>query len=210
MAGGDENSSVDMGTFIAKVTRLRHETKAHVAIVHHGTKASNGTIPRGHSSLTGADDALIEVMKQADGTRCASVIHAKDDVDGDRHGFTLDRAELGTDDDGDPIATLIVTETVGSPLKVGPAVNLTPNEQIALRCLDQSLTADGILATVGNNFEERRVTKAECWKACFYRDGKPDESTDTKLKAFNRSRDGLISKQRVASQNEFVWRPEMW
>jgi RecA-family ATPase len=53
MAGGDENSPGDMGAFIVNVTRLRHETKAHVAIVHHGTKASNGTTPRGHSSLTG-------------------------------------------------------------------------------------------------------------------------------------------------------------
>lgn len=110
MAGGDENAPGDMGLFVKNVSELRHETEAHVAIVHHGTKGSNGSTPRGHSSLTGADDALIEVMKLADGTRTATVIHAKDDADGDRHGFKLDRVDLGRDPDGDPITTLIVAE----------------------------------------------------------------------------------------------------
>ena len=110
MGGGDENAPGDMGTFIKNVGGLRHETQAHIAIIHHGTKASSGSTPRGHSSLTGADDALIEVVKLDDGTRTATVIHAKDDADGDRFGFTLERVELGRDDDDDPIATLIVEE----------------------------------------------------------------------------------------------------
>jgi hypothetical protein len=49
---------------LALVRRCGQETGAHVAIVHHGNKASNGTNPRGHSLLIGADDALIEVVKQ--------------------------------------------------------------------------------------------------------------------------------------------------
>ena len=69
-----------MGQFIVNVTEVRHETGAHVAIVHHGTKASNGSSPRGHSCLTGADDALVEVVKLDDGSRVATVAHAKDDV----------------------------------------------------------------------------------------------------------------------------------
>jgi AAA domain len=210
MAGGDENSPMDMGTFIANVTCLRHETKAHIAIIHHGTKASNGSRPRGHSSLTGADDALIEVMKQADGTRFATVVHAKDDADGDRHGFQLDRADLGTDADGDPITTLTVTELADPPPRVPPPTKLTDNEDIALLCLDQSLKADGVLATVGEDFEERKVTTAACWKTWFYRSGMPDEAADTRLKAFKRARDGLISKKRVGSWDDFVWRPEVW
>jgi AAA domain/Primase C terminal 2 (PriCT-2)/Bifunctional DNA primase/polymerase, N-terminal len=115
MAGGDENSPVDMGQFVANVTRLRVETTAHIAIVHHGTKASNGSAPRGHSSLTGADDALIEVAKLEDGTRTAVVVHSKDDADGDRFAFGLEHVELGIDDDGDPITTLIVEEKLEVP-----------------------------------------------------------------------------------------------
>jgi hypothetical protein len=199
-----------MGAFIANLTRLRHETNAHIAVVHHGTKASNGSSPRGHSSLPAADDALIEVVKQTDGTRYANVVHAKDDADGDRYGFILDPVELGTDGDGDPITTLIVTETIGAPVKCEAQPKISPNEQIALDCLDQSLKADSILATVGADFEERPVTTAVQWKRWFDRCGKPGEPADTRLKAFNRSRDSLISKRRVVSQNNYVWRPEAW
>ena len=84
MAGGDENSPQDMGVFVKNVAEIRHLTGAHIAIVHHGTKASNGSTPRGHSCLTGADDALIEVLKLDDGSRVATVVHAKDDADGMR------------------------------------------------------------------------------------------------------------------------------
>jgi hypothetical protein len=51
---------------------------------------------------------------------------------------------------------------------------------------------------------------ALCWKAWFYRSGMPDETAGTRRKAFNRARNGLISKGRVISQDNFVWRPEVW
>ena len=35
---GDEKAARDMGGFVASVDRLRAETGAHVAVVHHGTK----------------------------------------------------------------------------------------------------------------------------------------------------------------------------
>ena len=210
LAGGDENSSVDMGSFIRNVAELRHLSGAHIAIVHHGTQATNGSKPRGHGSLTGADDALIEVAKLADGTRTATVVHAKDDADGDRFGFKLEPANLGTDPDGDPITTLTVTALTEPGEAPGKAVRLTDNEQIALACLDRAIAAEAVLATVGDNFEERRVATATSWRAWFYQKGKPDESQDTKLKAFNRARDGLIAKGRVTCQDSFVWRPETW
>jgi RecA-family ATPase len=209
MAGGDENSPQDMGIFVANVAQLRHDTQAHIAIIHHGTKASNGSTPRGHSSLTGADDALIEVLKLDNGSRVAAVVHCKDDADGDRHGFKLDRVELGTDDDGDPITTLIVTETDQATAREKPAT-LTDNEKVALRTLDQAMKANGILATVGDDNEERKVARASDWRAWFYREGKPGESQDTKQKAFKRAAGSLLAKEKVATRDDFVWRPEVW
>lgn len=210
MAGGDENSSVDMGLFIKNVTALCHYTSAHIAIVHHGTKGSNGSAPRGHGSLEGADDALIEVAKQADGTRTATVVHAKDDADGDRFGFKLEQAELGVDEDGDPITTLTVTELLDPPSLGAKPVSLTNNEKIALHCLEEAMKADGMLAIVGEAIEERPVVTAASWRAWFYRTGKPDDSQETKQKAFIRARDGLLSKRKVASQDDYVWRPDSW
>jgi RecA-family ATPase len=110
LAGGDENSSQDMGALVLFMADLRHETKAHIAAVHHGTKLSGGSNPRGHSCLTGADDALIEVARNDNGSRTAKVVHAKDDADGQEFGFRLEVVDLGSDSDGDPITTLIVEE----------------------------------------------------------------------------------------------------
>jgi hypothetical protein len=205
MAGGDENSPQDMGTFIHNVTELRHDTGAHVSIVHHGTKASNGSNPRGHSSLTGADDALIEVLKLNDGSRIATVVHAKDDPDGMRWGFALEGVELGRDGDGDAITTLIVAEAHEPPTVRDKPIKLSNNEQIAHQCLQKAIDASATLAAVGDDFRERAVVTENEWRLWFYREGKPGEEQHTKVVAFARAKDGLLAKSRVASQHDFCW-----
>jgi len=185
----------------------RPETKVHVAAVHPGSKASNGTTPRGHSCLTGADDALIEVTKHDDGARSARVVHATDDADGDTFSFRLDRVDLGEDEDGDPITTPIVEETHAADAANATRQRVTGNEATALRMLDSALlhhpqrvfTDDGT---------ERHAVHIERWRECFYRDGKPGVSKDTQKKAFQRVCDSLLNKQRIASRDGFIWRPD--
>lgn len=60
LAGGDENSSVDMGAFVKHADRLRAAAGAHVMVVHHsGKDVSKGA--RGHSLLRAATDTEIEI-----------------------------------------------------------------------------------------------------------------------------------------------------
>ena len=205
MAGGDENSPQDMGTFVMNVTELRHSTGSHVAIIHHGTKASNGTNPRGHSSLTGADDALIEVAKLEDGSRTATVIHAKDDPDGMRWGFALDRVDLGEDDDGDAITTLIVNERIEAPAINPAAPKPSSNEKIALQSLQKAINASPILAIVTDDNVQRAVTTEAIWRERFYTEGKPGDTAHTKLVAFNRAKIGLLAKELIAAERDYVW-----
>jgi predicted transcriptional regulator len=63
MAGGDENSSKDMGALIAAADALCRATGATVLLVHHTPR--NGDNLRGHTSLEGAVDTAIRV-KQTD------------------------------------------------------------------------------------------------------------------------------------------------
>lgn len=210
IAGGDENSPEDMGLFVRNISDIKQKTKAHLAVIHHGTKASNGSRPRGHSSLEGADDALIEVQKLEDGSRLATVVHAKDDADGMRWGFALDVVGLGTDDDDDAITTLIVQEMLEAPAKAEKAPKLNANEQIALACFDKAIKAEGIIATVGENHEERQVLQEEAFRRWFYREAKPGENKNTKRQAFNRAVDGLQAKGRLACRDSMMWRPEVW
>jgi 5S rRNA maturation endonuclease (ribonuclease M5) len=210
IAGGDENSSQDMGVFIGSISDIKCATKAHVAVIHHGTKASNGSRPRGHSSLEGADDALVEIQKLEDGSRVATVVHAKDDADGMRWGFTLDVVELGIDDDGDAITTLIVREMTEAPERAEKAPSLTKNEQIALACFDKAMKAEGILATVGEDHEERQVVQELGFRRWFYAEAKPGENQNTKRQAFNRAVEGLQAKGRLACRDSLIWRPDTW
>lgn len=206
MAGGDENSPQDMGGFVANVGEIRHLTQAHIAIVHHGTKASNGSNPRGHSCLTGADDALVEVVKLEDGSRIATVVHAKDDADGMRWGFSLGAVELGTDQDGDPITTLVVEEKVEAPASApGAGQHISDGLQIGLKTLHAAMKAHAVVATVGEGHAEQAVVTEADWRAWYYREGKPGEAQETKQKAFRRLVDGLLAKNLVGSWDGFVW-----
>lgn len=88
MAGGDENSSKDMGAFIAGVDLVKRETGACVFVVHHsGKDAAAGA--RGHSSLLGALDTELEVKNAGDGIVMLANSEQKDHAEADSLRFVL-------------------------------------------------------------------------------------------------------------------------
>ncbi|WP_340264909.1 AAA family ATPase [Sphingobium mellinum] len=96
--GAEENTSQDMGQIIASAKRLASEVNGLVIFVHHsGKERSRG--PRGHSSLLGAMDAVIEVVKEASG-RSWSIRKAKDDSGDEARDFDLIPYEVGHDSEG--------------------------------------------------------------------------------------------------------------
>jgi hypothetical protein len=210
LAGGDENSPKDMGTLIANVGDIRYKTKAHVAVIHHGTKASEGRSPRGHGNLDGAYDALVEVVKTSEGKRYAKLVKAKDDADGVQWDFDLDIVNLGTDEDGDVITTLIVNEKKEAATAKMELKNLTKNEQLALSILDKAIKAESTLVGVGEDGAERPVVAEAIWRKWFYAEALADKSQDTKEQAFRRAGDGLETKGQIIRRNNFVWRPDVW
>lgn len=61
MPGGEENSAKDMGVVIAHLDRIREQTGAAVAVVHHtGKDAARGM--RGSNALHGAVDTSLEIV----------------------------------------------------------------------------------------------------------------------------------------------------
>lgn len=116
LAGGDENSSVDMGNIVNNFDKLRDFTQAHLMVVHHSGK-NQAAGARGHSLLRAATDTEIEV---ADG-----LIEAKKQRDLDKNwssGFVLDVVTLGVDGDGDPVTSCtvrLVSRHEGADVAVG-------------------------------------------------------------------------------------------
>ena len=110
MAGGNENSSEDMGALIRNMDIIREATGACVLFIHHcGKDAARGA--RGHSSLRAAVDTEIEV--QADkktGVRTAKVEKQRDLQDGDVFAFMLEPVVVGQNPRGRDVTTCLVVE----------------------------------------------------------------------------------------------------
>ncbi|SFH08709.1 AAA family ATPase [Methylobacterium gossipiicola] len=97
LAGGDENSSVDMGAIVRNLDRLRAASGAHLAVVHHtGKDAARGA--RGHSLLRAATDTELEVAGGRLITR-----KQRDTEERVNLGFRLDSIKVGQDCEGHSI-----------------------------------------------------------------------------------------------------------
>ena len=66
----------------------------------------------------------------ADGTRLATVVHAKDDADGLRWSFKLEPVTLGIDEDNEPITTLRVVESAEAPERAERSEPISDNLRI--------------------------------------------------------------------------------
>jgi hypothetical protein len=109
MAGGDENSSKDMGKVLSAAKALQHAIGGLVILVHHtGKDASRGM--RGHSSLLAALDVAIEV-KRHENHRTWHLAKARDAEDGVAGAFLLEKVELEPDSKGRPRSSIVVVQT---------------------------------------------------------------------------------------------------
>jgi RecA-family ATPase len=78
---GSENNPEDMGGFIRAADAIREAFNCLVIVIHHCPLV--GGRPRGHTSLSGADDVQISVEKNADnGIITVKIVHMKDDEAG--------------------------------------------------------------------------------------------------------------------------------
>jgi len=106
IAGADENSSKDIGIFVANAERIGVATHSLVIAVHHSGKDVERGM-RGSSALHGAADAEWEVGSDDAGKR-VRVAKMKEGEDNLSWRFRLRKVEVGADEDGDPVTSLIV------------------------------------------------------------------------------------------------------
>lgn len=140
MGGGDENSAVDMGKFIANVDLLRSATGATVVAIHHTGKDENRGA-RGHSSLLGALDT--EILVKSNGQIESTKQRDLPELETVAAFVLLDRG-IGSDPDGRPLGSAIVAYrnrsdfSADMPLTVGEERML-----VALRTAVDAVKATG-------------------------------------------------------------------
>lgn len=140
MAGFDENSSADMGAAIGGAQQLASQVEGLVILIHHSGKDPTKGM-RGHSSLLGAVDASIEVNPKPGG-RSWKVRKSKDGEAGQEYDFDLQYVSLGLDDDGQPVGSCVVRQTVHSQ---APAVRpVQGTHRIAVMSKLQTIMSNGV------------------------------------------------------------------
>jgi hypothetical protein len=136
MAGGDENSSVDMGALVKHFDALRAATDAHLMVIHHtGKDKAKGA--RGHSLLRAATDTEIEVTEGV-----VSVTKQRDLEKDWQTGFRLESVVLGVDAADRPVSSArVVLETVaagpGKGRSTAVRMPLTKQEQRIIEAIER-------------------------------------------------------------------------
>jgi hypothetical protein len=201
---GDENSAADMGRLVANLDRLRAETGAHVAVVHHtGKDVSRGG--RGSSALLGAIDTAIEVSRDGTGIITAEVNKQRDGDALESLAFRLKRIEIGKDEDGDPITSCIVEPTDDAP--ENRRLKLTGHKKTVFEALHEAIIDCGETAPANGHLPDgKRVVRTETWR----RFAEPrmivsGQNSDTKRRTFDRAARGLQGLGLIG-----VWQDQVW
>jgi hypothetical protein len=133
LAGGDENSSMDMGSLIKAVDYIMRATRAHTSLVHH--TPLNKDRMRGHGSVLGAVDMTAQVKK--DGAIVQIAADKGNDLpDKPEFEFQFQSVDLGVN----PRTGFMTTAPV--LVEVAPwEIDLTPEQQAVIDRLEK-LAAD--------------------------------------------------------------------
>lgn len=172
---GDENSTSDMTRFIAAIDQLKAQWSGCSVIVVHHSGLADTKRARGSSALLGAADAEFRVESNATGPAlfCTAM---KDAAPGPAMQFEL--VEAGRS---------VALEYTGEPSGKGAGKPITPTEQMAFDAW-RAVAVDG-------------CANLEAWRAAFYERHTSDKP-DTRLKAFNRGREGLVERTMLESDDD--------
>jgi hypothetical protein len=209
--GGNENASEDMGAFITAAGAIQQRYDSALLVVHHaGKDATKGL--RGHSSLLGAVDTELEIIRIEDAPK--GILHIskqKDGEDGQRMGFQMVTVDIGTSALGFESVTSLALELDGEmdvnqqrkqpvpPDRTGGGANT----KLALDSLHAAIKQFGTMETI--NGMRNKCIKIEQWKSEFKARKGSDVNPETFKKAWSRSVDNLIHKKKVMLYNDWCW-----
>lgn len=166
MAGGNENSSEDMGALVLNANRIQSETGAHLSFVHHsGKDQAKGA--RGHSLLRAASDTEIEVVREF-GPAIVTATKQRELEGGEITQFSLRSVQIGTNHRGKPITSCVVMPANVGPITSADADSVAGRALAVLAGLFDQYRAN--VARTGRDPSAARVTLRD-WKAALVEAG---------------------------------------
>ena len=209
---GSESKDEDMGAYIKAADRIRDAFDCVIVVVHHSPH--DAPRPRGHSSLIGAADVQIAVIKDADDI-VATLELAKDMDVGLRFVSRLDLVELGQDADGDPVTSCVVRAVEGGGEATKKPAGSRRSDDVAKvkRAIMDAYArlADAVDKTPG--FDGKPVLKIPVDKLReqvksrgFLETDDDGRLTSTGRKHFQRAKTDLIASKRFLEADGMFWR----
>jgi hypothetical protein len=190
--GGNENSSEDMGAFITAMGKVQEFLNCALMVLHHsGKDAAKGL--RGHSSLLGAVDTELELLRFDEQMKgVLTISKQKDGADNERFGFEMVEVEIRPAGLGlsDPVVSLAVQASDSAVNEMSKKTKNNAgkgrNQSIEMMSLETVVKSKGILRFIEG--QQRMAVNLTDWKAEFRsKKGITDDSTDNQKKAFDKA-----------------------
>jgi RecA-family ATPase len=209
--GGNENNSEDMGAFIHNAGRIQRMLGCAMMVLHHsGKDATKGL--RGHSSLLGAVDTQLELLKidatpnpsgPIAGSGILTISKQKDGQDGLKIGFEMVKVEikgsaLGIADAQISLAVRASDEALKQEMQQQAVQRqdkprkLQENQQAALDAIHDALKKNGHMTNVGE--ERHKTISVSEWKEAFAKLKGDSKSIDSD---FYRGKKAMFAKKLV-------------
>ena len=212
--GGNENSSEDMGAFITAMGKVQEFLNCALMVLHHcGKDAAKGL--RGHSSLLGAVDTELELLRFDEQMKgVLTISKQKDGADNERFGFEMVEVEIKSAGLGlsDPVVSLAVQASDSAVNEMSKKTKNNAgkgrNQSIDMMSLETVVKAKGIPKFIEGL--QRMAVNLTDWKAEFRsKKGITDDSTDNQKKAFDkaweRAQKRLQESGEIGIRDKLVW-----
>ena len=162
-----ENDNTAMGELITRLDELRRAAGSCILVVHHTGRA--GSHARGGSAIDGAQDTELRIERTGGPKALSAEIlidKQKDGPDTDRIRVEMTTIDLGLDEYGDPVSSLVATCYPADPFPTNIEYQELPDDQAR------------ILMVLRDQFHELGATEAallDAWAAVTStRGAKPD------------------------------------
>jgi hypothetical protein len=219
--GGNENDSQDMGAFITNVGRVQRMLDCTIMILHHsGKDATRGL--RGHSSLLGAVDTQLELLKMESGVKkdgiagsgLLTISKQKDGADNIKIGFEMVEVELSPSSLGlEPVislavnpsdeATRVMADTEKKEKKPPLMTSQGASQKVCLDSLHKAIKEYGEMRDLDG--KRNKAVLVDYWKEKF----KEVWGYDKTVKQIN-SKFSLLINQFVARNQVVVFNKMAW
>lgn len=208
-AGGNENASEDVGAFIMHVGKVQAALGAAILVVHHSGKDEARGM-RGHSSLLGAVDAELEVVKLSpedseERVGQLTVTKQKDGEDGFKLAYKMESVQLSKIDDSKQSLAVVPVDSIEDVIAeaAGRAPKMSGNQQLVFAALQRAMEDGGAHVSVPHVPSDIPVVQVGLWRHTFY--AMSTLSEEARKKAFQRGSEGLAAKGTVNVWANYAW-----